>query len=62
MLPSSRESVIESLRLSIAQVEADYELAPDDPALIELKRIILNRIAEIESLRPSNESARIAAD
>lgn len=39
---------IDALRQTLAQVEEQAGLAPDDVCLVELKRILLNRIADLE--------------
>lgn len=46
----------EVLRETIKRLEQGSDVSPDDPALIELKRIILLRIAalELEDTRASN--------
>jgi hypothetical protein len=52
MLESNREYIADALRATVAQIEVEHPLAPDDPTFMELKRIVFNRITEIESLRP----------
>ena len=52
MAHSSRELLIEALRLTFAHIEAATEFGPDDPVLLELKRIVLCRIADLENLCP----------
>lgn len=42
-------TTIDALRQTLAQVEEHSGLAPDDVALRELKRILLNRIADLEA-------------
>lgn len=46
----------EVLRETIKRLEQSMDVSPNDPALIELKRIILLRIAalELEDTRASN--------
>ncbi len=36
------------LRATLAQVEQESGVSPDDPALVALKRIVLQRIADLE--------------
>jgi hypothetical protein len=36
------------LRATVAQVEQESGVSPDDPALVALKRIVLQRIADLE--------------
>lgn len=49
----------EVLRETIRRVEQGTDVSPDDPALLELKRIILLRIAalELEETRTLNTQA-----
>lgn len=51
--PNQRAEV---LRETIKRLEQSMDVSPDDPALIELKRIILLRIAalELEDTRTSS--------
>jgi hypothetical protein len=42
-------TTIDALRKTLAQVEEQAGLAPDDVCLIELKRILLKRIVDLES-------------
>ncbi len=42
----------EVLRETIKRVEQSADVGPDDPALLELKRIILLRIAALEREEP----------
>jgi hypothetical protein len=51
----SSPKLIEALRKTIERVECTEGVAPDDPALVHLKRILLKRIAELE--RPANSQA-----
>ena len=39
---------IDALRQTLIQVEEQVGLAPDDVCLVELKRILLNRVADLE--------------
>lgn len=48
----------EVLRETIRRVERGTDVSPDDPALIELKRIILLRIASLELEETRATSAR----
>jgi hypothetical protein len=41
---------IEALRATLAQVEQQTDLAPDDPSLATLKSILLQRIAELQAV------------
>lgn len=43
------KTTIDALHHTLAQVEEQAGLAPDDVCLIELKRILLNRVAELEA-------------
>lgn len=49
MPPRPTQKTIYALRQTLAQVEEHSGLAPDDVCLIELKRILLNRIVTLES-------------
>ena len=57
-LPSHLHSTIEALRGTIVQLEQSGQFAPDDPALVTLKSLLLSRIAELEALH----SAAAASD
>jgi len=48
MSAKSSEQLINVLRATVVQVEQASGVAPDDPALVELKRIVLHRIADLE--------------
>jgi hypothetical protein len=41
-------SLLEILRSTLARVEQSADLAPDDPALVQLRRLVLRLIAELE--------------
>jgi hypothetical protein len=41
---------IEALRAMLAQVEQQTDLAPDDPSLVTLKSILLQRVAELQAV------------
>lgn len=43
-------ATIDALLQTLRQVEEQAGLAPDDVCLVELKRILLNRIAELEAV------------
>ena len=43
--------IIDALRMTLATIENDPEFSPDDPAIKNLKLIIVRRIAEIEQRR-----------
>lgn len=60
-MPNSRHSTIEAHRATIAHFEAETKLGRDDPVLTELKRIILNRIADLEGLCPPEETISAGA-
>jgi hypothetical protein len=55
----SSSQLAEVLRETIRRVEQGTDVSPDDPALLELKRIILLRIAalELEETRASSKHA-----
>lgn len=40
--------LVEVLRSTIAQVEQNADLHPDDPAIVELKSSIVRTVAELE--------------
>ncbi len=44
----SQSQLVEVLRDTIRRLEQSIDVSPDDPALLELKRIILLKIASIE--------------
>jgi hypothetical protein len=41
-------SLVEILRSTLARVERSVDLSPDDPALAELRSLVLRLIAELE--------------
>jgi hypothetical protein len=45
---SRRFALIRSLRITLAHIEAAFEFERDDHVLSELKRIIIQRIADME--------------
>ena len=49
MAPRPTRTTVDALRQTLTQVEEQAGLAPDDVCLIELKRILLNRIVELEA-------------
>lgn len=49
MGPRPTESTIEALRLTIHQIEQTTDPSVDAVSVAELKRILLNRIAELEA-------------
>src|SRR5258708_40343840 len=53
----SRE-LLNVLRRTVDQFEKNTDLAPDDPVLVELKHVLLQRIAELQML----ESSPVLAD
>jgi len=53
-------SLSEVLRTTLRRLEHDEELAPNDPALIELRRTLLRAIVEIESRRGNNRGSSAA--
>jgi len=42
-------AAIEALRSTLQRVEQEWDLTPNDAALLELKRILLTRITELEA-------------
>jgi len=52
----SSRHVAQVLRDTIKSIEQGTDLPPDDPALIQLKRILLTKLAELE-LQDATESA-----
>lgn len=48
---------IDVFRATLQRVEEESGLAPDDPSLLELKRILLKRIAELELTRTEISAA-----
>ncbi len=50
MGPRPTESTIEALRLTIHQIEQTTDPGVDPESVAELKRILLNRIAELEAV------------
>ena len=51
MTSTSSGMLIEVLRSTILQVEQTAGVSPDDPALLALKRIVLQRIADLELIK-----------
>ena len=50
-------AAVEAFRSTLRMVEAQCGLAPEDPSLIELKRILLSRIAELEMAEAASEQS-----
>jgi len=48
-------AAIDALRSTLRQIEEQSGLMPDDSALLELKRILLSRIAELEAAKQARE-------
>jgi hypothetical protein len=63
----SRERLVRILRKTLEQMEQDPQIASDDPAVTELKRSLLHRIADLEvrhatedfDIRRSTENGKI---
>jgi hypothetical protein len=53
----SRERLVRILRKTLDQVEQDPEIGPDDPAVSELKRTLLQRIANLEARHVAQDSS-----
>ena len=49
MAHNSSAALIEALWVTLQKVEQSSDLGPDDPALVHLKRILLSRMAELQS-------------
>lgn len=49
MAPRPSTELIESLRVTLQKVEEDFASPKDQPRIAELRRILLMRIAELES-------------
>lgn len=49
MLNKLSRTAVAALRATLKTVEQQSGLNPSDPALVELKRILLGRIAELEA-------------
>jgi len=47
-IPSN--GLLKALRTTVSQLEKATDLGPGDPALVELKRILLRRVGELERL------------
>jgi hypothetical protein len=43
-----RPTLVETLRRTVEQIEEREKIHPDDPSLIELKRSVIRKIAELE--------------
>lgn len=50
MYPKLSSAAIEGFRSTLRMVEEQCGLEPEDPSLLELKRILLGRIAELEAV------------
>src|SRR3954447_4806368 len=48
MSSSKPSHLLQVLKATLSQVESSTELSQDDPAVLELKRILLARIADLE--------------
>lgn len=57
---SRRLALIRSLRTTLAHIEAASEFEADDPILSELKRIVLQRIADLEWVAEDGDSTEIS--
>jgi hypothetical protein len=68
MTARSAQETLESLRVTLQRLEQASDLAADRQDIAELKQILLNRIAELETLnslqpqRASAEKARPLSD
>jgi hypothetical protein len=52
-----RERLIQVLQNTLLEVEASSGVAPDDPALVALKNIILRRVANLQMAEAEDESS-----
>lgn len=50
-------TAVEAFRSTLQVIEEQCGLAPDDPSLLELKRILLNRIAELEVVEAASQQS-----
>jgi hypothetical protein len=62
----SSEQLKNALRATVVQVEQESGVSPDDPALVALKQIVLQRIADLEFAQavdqiPSSEATDSSA-
>jgi len=57
MGPRPSSELIQSLRLTMQYLDERYASDADQPALAELKRILLLRVAEIEAFEATAEPA-----
>lgn len=57
MYPKLSSAAIEGFRTTLRMVEEQCGLAPEDPSLLELKRILLGRIAELEAAEAAIEQS-----
>ncbi len=55
----SPRQLAEILRETIRTIEQDTDISPNDPALLELKRIILLRVAKLEAEAPQEPSTEV---
>lgn len=51
----SPHDLAESLRTTLQRLEEDFPHPEDDPPMDEMRRILLQRIAEVEVQEPENE-------
>lgn len=52
----SRERLVRILRKTLEQVEQDPQIGSDDPAVAELRRTLLHRIADLQAKHSTADS------
>lgn len=59
---SISENLIQALQNTLLEVEASAGVSPDDPALLALKSIVLQRIANLQLAKAQAEEANSPAN
>ena len=66
MSPRLSSELIQSLRVTLQKIDEEFPLQADEPVVAELKRLLLLRLAELESadtekLNPNDEPTEAVA-
>ena len=59
---SISEHLIKALQNTLLEVEASAGVSPDDPALLALKRVVLQRIANLQLAKAQAEESDCSAN
>jgi hypothetical protein len=61
MGPRPTSEVIENLRITLQKLEQNFDSSEDEPAVAELKRILLIRIADLEAAGAQEHGDAVAS-